>query len=114
MGERALARGAATRVVRAPILAKPLIAFLDEATSALDESNERLLYEHLHSLGLTYVSISHRNTWGVPRSANTSPNGRVELLRLPPDQRGGGASLALMEKAFALGESRLKYRQYGT
>ena len=70
-----LSLGEQQRVVRAPILAKALIAFLDEATSALDESNERLLYEHLHSLGLTYVSISHRNTLqGVPRSAlNTSP-----------------------------------------
>ena len=70
-------------------LQKPLIAFLDEATSALDEPNERLLYEHLHSLGLTYVSISHRNTLQEFHDLllTLHPNGRVELLRLRTDQR---------------------------
>jgi putative ATP-binding cassette transporter len=70
-------------------LQKPLIAFLDEATSALDESNERLLYEHLHSLGLTYVSISHRNTLQEFHDLllTLHPNSRVELVRLRTNQR---------------------------
>ena len=41
---------------------KPVIAFLDEATSALDEPNERLLYERLRGLGISYVSVGHRST----------------------------------------------------
>jgi putative ATP-binding cassette transporter len=70
-------------------LQKPLIAFLDEATSALDEQTERLLYERLHSLSLTYVSISHRNTLQEFHDLllTLHPNGRVELLRLRTDQR---------------------------
>jgi putative ATP-binding cassette transporter len=43
-------------------LKKPVIAFLDEATSALDEANERLLYERLRELGISYVSVGHRST----------------------------------------------------
>lgn len=43
-------------------LKQPVIAFLDEATSALDEPNERMLYEHLRSLGFSYVSVGHRST----------------------------------------------------
>ena len=70
-------------------LQKPLIAFLDEATSALDEPNERLLYERLSSLGLTYVSISHRNTLEEFHDLllTLHSNGRVELVRLRTDQR---------------------------
>jgi putative ATP-binding cassette transporter len=70
-------------------LQKPLIAFLDEATSALDEPNEQLLYERLRSLGLTYVSISHRNTLQEFHDLllTLHPNGRVELVRLRTDHR---------------------------
>lgn len=70
-------------------LQKPLIAFLDEATSALDEPNERLLYERLRSLGLTYVSISHRNALQEFHDLllTLHPHGRVELVRLRTDQR---------------------------
>ena len=71
------------------LLQKPVIAFLDEATSALDEPNERLLYERLYNLGLTYVSISHRNTLEEFHDLllTLHPNGRVELVRLRTDQR---------------------------
>jgi putative ATP-binding cassette transporter len=70
-------------------LQKPLIAFLDEATSALDESNERLLYARLRSLGLTYVSISHRSTLQEFHDLllTLHPNGRVEFSRLRTDHR---------------------------
>lgn len=43
-------------------LRKPLLAFLDEATSSLDEPNERLLYERLRELGISFVSVGHRST----------------------------------------------------
>lgn len=43
-------------------LKKPVIAFLDEATSALDEPNERMLYERLRELGISFVSVGHRST----------------------------------------------------
>lgn len=43
-------------------LKQPVIAFLDEATSALDEPNERLLYERLRELGISFVSVGHRST----------------------------------------------------
>lgn len=43
-------------------LKKPAIAFLDEATSALDEPNERMLYERLRELGISFVSVGHRST----------------------------------------------------
>jgi putative ATP-binding cassette transporter len=70
-------------------LQKPLIAFLDEATSALDEPTERRLYERLHRLGLTYVSISHRNTLQEFHDLllTLHPHGRVELSRLQTAQR---------------------------
>lgn len=71
------------------LLQKPLIAFFDEATSALDEPTERLLYERLCSLGLTYVSISHRNTLQEFHDLllTLHPHGRVELSRLRTGQR---------------------------
>ena len=43
-------------------LRKPLLAFLDEATSSLDEPNERLLYQRLRELGISFVSVGHRST----------------------------------------------------
>ena len=43
-------------------LRKPVLAFLDEATSSLDEPNERLLYERLRELGISFVSVGHRST----------------------------------------------------
>jgi putative ATP-binding cassette transporter len=69
-------------------LKKPRIAFLDEATSALDEPNERLLYERLHTLGLTYVSIGHRHTLKEFHDLllTLGSNGRTELSRLPTAQ----------------------------
>jgi putative ATP-binding cassette transporter len=69
-------------------LKKPLIAFLDEATSALDEANERLLYERLHTLGLTYVSIGHRSTLKEFHDLllTLHPNRRADLSRLQPAQ----------------------------
>jgi putative ATP-binding cassette transporter len=43
-------------------LRKPVLAFLDEATSSLDEPNERLLYQRLRELGISFVSVGHRST----------------------------------------------------
>lgn len=43
-------------------LRKPLLAFLDEATSSLDEENERILYQGLRGLGISFVSVGHRST----------------------------------------------------
>jgi len=43
-------------------LRKPVLAFLDEATSSLDEANERLLYQSLRKLGISFVSVGHRST----------------------------------------------------
>ena len=98
-------------------LQKPLIAFLDEATSALDEPNERLLYERLSSLGLTYVSISHRNTLEEFHDLllTLHSNGRVELARLRTDQREWLTAPALVpswRKRWRWG-GRLKSGQYG-
>ena len=41
---------------------KPLLAFLDEATSSLGLTEERVLYEMCKSLGITVVSIGHRDS----------------------------------------------------
>lgn len=43
-------------------LRKPVLAFLDEATSSLDEENERILYQSLRKLGISFVSVGHRST----------------------------------------------------
>ena len=43
-------------------LRKPVLAFLDEATSSLDEANERVLYQSLQGLGISFVSVGHRST----------------------------------------------------
>jgi len=43
-------------------LRNPTLAFLDEATSSLDEDNERVLYQSLRDLGISFVSVGHRST----------------------------------------------------
>ena len=43
-------------------LRNPSLAFLDEATSSLDEANERILYQSLRDLGISFVSVGHRST----------------------------------------------------
>ena len=43
-------------------LHKPVLAFLDEATSSLDEANERLLYQRLKELGISFVSVGHNSS----------------------------------------------------
>lgn len=42
------------------LLNRPKYVMLDEATSALDVTNERRLYELLHSLDMLYISVGHR------------------------------------------------------
>ncbi len=44
------------------LLQKPDYAILDEATSALDPDNEEKLYQHLQAIGLTFLSVGHRET----------------------------------------------------
>jgi putative ATP-binding cassette transporter len=43
-------------------LRKPVLAFLDESTSSLDEENERLLYQRLQELGISFVSVGHNSS----------------------------------------------------
>lgn len=40
----------------------PMYAIVDECTSAVSMDVESLLYEHSRKLGITLVTISHRNT----------------------------------------------------
>ena len=44
------------------LLNQPKYAILDEATSALDLDNEARLYQHLRSIGTTFLSVGHRST----------------------------------------------------
>ena len=44
------------------LIAQPAYAILDEATSALDLDNEKQLYQHLRSEGVTLLSVGHRNS----------------------------------------------------
>ncbi len=44
------------------LLDQPTYAILDEATSALDIHNEALLYEHLQSSDISFLSVGHRPT----------------------------------------------------
>ena len=44
------------------LLNQPKYAILDEATSALDLDNEERLYQHLRSIGTTFLSVGHRST----------------------------------------------------
>lgn len=41
---------------------KPVLAMIDEATSALDTQTEKAMYEKCKQLGITLVSIGHRET----------------------------------------------------
>jgi putative ATP-binding cassette transporter len=43
-------------------LNKPQMAFLDEATSALDARTEQLLYRNLMEMGISFVSVGHRDS----------------------------------------------------
>ena len=70
-------------------LKKPVIAFLDEATSALDEPNERLLYEHLRALGISWVSVGHRSTLKPfhDHLITLRVDGSWEVEKLEPEDR---------------------------
>jgi len=65
-------------------LRQPRLAFLDEATSALDEANERLLYERLRNLKISFVSVGHRSTLKGYHDylLMLHKDGRVELSEL--------------------------------
>jgi vitamin B12/bleomycin/antimicrobial peptide transport system ATP-binding/permease protein len=57
---KVLSGGEAQRLAIARVLlGKPRYAVLDEATSALDAENEARMYEALHALGVTLVSVTH-------------------------------------------------------
>lgn len=59
--EKQLSVGEQQRLAFARVLVhEPKVAILDEATSALDSANEAKLYQRLHDLGITLVSIAHR------------------------------------------------------
>jgi putative ATP-binding cassette transporter len=69
-------------------LRKPRLAFLDEATSALDEPNERLLYDRLRKLGISYVSVGHRSTLKEFHDylLTLRKDGVVEISELPEEE----------------------------
>lgn len=59
--EKLLSVGEQQRLAFARVLVRePKVAILDEATSALDSANEAKLYQRLHDLGITLISIAHR------------------------------------------------------
>ncbi|MEI8312534.1 MAG: ATP-binding cassette domain-containing protein, partial [Verrucomicrobiota bacterium] len=66
-------------------LRKPVLAFLDEATSSLDEANERLLYQRLRELGISFVSVGHRSTLKEfhDHLITLNKDGTVEISDLP-------------------------------
>ena len=66
-------------------LHKPVLAFLDESTSSLDEENERLLYQNLQELGISFVSVGHNNTLKEFHDylLVLNKDGTVELSELP-------------------------------
>jgi putative ATP-binding cassette transporter len=58
-----LSLGEQQRVAFARLLLNtPKYLILDESTSALDIENERKLYELLHELEITFISVGHRST----------------------------------------------------
>ena len=66
-------------------LRKPVLAFLDEATSSLDEANERLLYQRLRELGISFVSVGHRSTLKEfhDHLITLNKDGTVEISGIP-------------------------------
>jgi putative ATP-binding cassette transporter len=66
-------------------LHKPVLAFLDESTSSLDEQNERLLYQNLQELGISFVSVGHNSSLKEFHDYLLVLNhdGSVELSELP-------------------------------
>ena len=71
-------------------LHKPVLAFLDESTSSLDEQNERLLYQNLQELGISFVSVGHNSTLKEFHDylLVLHNDGTVELSELPKRTRG--------------------------
>ena len=74
-------------------LHKPVLAFLDESTSSLDEENERLLYQNLQELGISFVSVGHNNMLKEFHDylLVLNKDGTVELSELP--KRKGSSAL---------------------
>jgi vitamin B12/bleomycin/antimicrobial peptide transport system ATP-binding/permease protein len=74
-------------------LRKPVLAFLDEATSSLDEPNERLLYERLRELGISFVSVGHRSTLKEfhDHLIVLGKDGTVGVSEIKHDTKGGAA-----------------------
>jgi vitamin B12/bleomycin/antimicrobial peptide transport system ATP-binding/permease protein len=66
-------------------LRKPVLAFLDEATSSLDEANERILYQRLCELGISFVSVGHRSTLKEfhDHLITLNKDGTVEISNIP-------------------------------
>lgn len=75
-------------------LRKPLLAFLDEATSSLDEPNERLLYQRLRELDISFVSVGHRSTLKEYHDhlIVLSMDGTVEVSELSHDIKSEAAT----------------------
>lgn len=44
------------------LLSRAVVALLDEATSAVDLETETKLYDLLNEMGITYISIGHRES----------------------------------------------------
>lgn len=74
-------------------LKKPTLAFLDEATSSLDEENERILYESLRALGISYVSVGHRSTLKEfhDHLILLNEDGTVELSKIEHEKKIGAS-----------------------
>jgi putative ATP-binding cassette transporter len=74
-------------------LKKPTLAFLDEATSSLDEENERILYESLRALGISYVSVGHRSTLKEfhDHLILLNEDGTVELSKIEHEKKTGAS-----------------------
>ena len=59
---------------------RPTLAFLDEATSALSTDIEDHLYSRCQSLGITFVSVGHRENLRRFHS---------HVLKIGEDEEGG-------------------------